>query len=503
MQLAIDPEQLVKSIIRDEFYSFVQEMWHSVIPEKPHWNWHIKYLCDELQTVAERVFAGEPKEYDLIINVPPGSTKSTLCSVLFPAWTWTRMPSARHLVATHGFDLGLDLSRKCRDVLRETEVGLDETDRRPGYPVLFPEIILREDQNTKGYFVNTKGGFRKAVTVGGVNPVGFHAHFILVDDPIDPQEAVSEVSLNKANDFMNRTLPTRKVDKAIAPTIIIQQRLHQNDPSGNRLSNTEAGPIKHICLPAACDDGYEVIPPALKSRYKDGLLDPVRIPKTVLKEAKAQLGSYGYAGQYGQSPVPASGGMFEVNRITVAIPPKISDFVVICRFWDKAATVKKTSDYTAGVLIGKDNSGRFWILNVVHGRWNVYDRERTILQTAKTDGKSVIVGIEQEPGASGLESAQATVRMLAGFRTKIIRPTGDKSVRAEPFASQMGGDNIFMVDANWNTAYLDELRFFPQGTHDDMVDGSSGAFNIVAKTRRKVGGFGASFTADPGGRPIW
>jgi len=79
-------ESLEAQICRESFYEFVKRMWFEVVPEIPVWNWHIKYLCDELQTVAENQFEGHRREYDLIINIPPGTTKSTICSVMFPMW---------------------------------------------------------------------------------------------------------------------------------------------------------------------------------------------------------------------------------------------------------------------------------------------------------------------------------------------------------------------------------------------------------------------------------
>jgi predicted phage terminase large subunit-like protein len=483
----LDEISLAASLARDSFFEFVREMWHVVVPEKPRWNWHIEFLCDELQRMAERVFRGEPKEYDLIVNISPGSTKSTIVSVMFPAWTWTRMPTARHIVATHGFDLGQDLSRKCRDVVLSREIaGKGLHDLRPGYQVLFPEVRLRADQNTKSYFVNEKGGYRKAVTVGGVNPVGFHGHFILVDDPIDPQKAVSEAEIKNANDFMNMTLPSRKVDKEVTPTVLIMQRLHQNDPSGNRLMNTESGAVRHICLPADMKEGYEVKPRSLRRKYVDGLMDPVRISRKVLQEARGQLGEYGYAGQFGQSPVPMGGAMFEVDKLVIAPRAPSRDRFKrgkLIRFWDKAAT-HEAGAWTVGVLIGEDIDGNIWILDVIRFRKGVTERERIIRQTAEIDGRGVWIGLEQEPGSGGKESAQ-------GWVVKLDRPTGDKAIRAEPFAAQVGAGTVYIVTANWNVSYIDELRHFPESTYKDQVDASSGGFNIVATKKTRVGAFGS------------
>jgi predicted phage terminase large subunit-like protein len=474
---------LVRSITKQSFFEFLKEFWDVIIPEDPVWNWHVEYLCNELQEVAERVFAGKPKDYDLIINISPASTKSTIASVAFPAWTWTRMQTARHICGSHAFDLGMDLSRKCRDIIATQ----DRVDSKPSFSACFPEIELRDDQNTKGYFANTKGGMRKSVTVGGKSPVGFHAHFLIIDDPIDPQKVLSEAEIKKANTWMNETLPSRKVDKTLTPTILIMQRLHQNDPTGNWLKKSgKSGKLKHISLPADLNEGFEVKPASLAKHYKDGLFDPVRLPREILNQSRMQLGEFGFSGQYGQNPVPLGGGMFKVERIRIDEAPVSARIRKRIRFWDKAGT-HGGGAYTVGALIGVDVDGRYWVLDVVRGQWDSSEREKIIEQTAHLDGKKTIIGLEQEGGSGGKESAEATVRRLAGFRVKIDRPTGDKALRADPFSSQVNGNNVSIKKADWNSDYLEELRFFPASTYKDQVDATSGAFNLITKARRVVG----------------
>jgi hypothetical protein len=115
---------LMASLCKDSFYEFVKEFWHIVIQEKPVWNWHIKFMCDELQEAAERVFRGEPKLHDYIINIPPGTTKSTICSVMYPAWILSRMPNARIICGSHTENLCLDLSNKCRLIVQSEQYQL-------------------------------------------------------------------------------------------------------------------------------------------------------------------------------------------------------------------------------------------------------------------------------------------------------------------------------------------------------------------------------------------
>lgn len=294
------------SLCRDSFYDFVRTFWGVIIPEAPVWNWHIEYLCDELQLIAERVFQNKPKEYDLVLNISPGSSKSTIVSVMFPAWCWVKKPSTRLICASYAFALASDLARKSRDVIKSDK-----------YQAYFHDVRIRDDHASVTDFANTKGGDRLSVGVNGA-VMGRHGHFLIVDDPLDPNQAHSEAEIRSANHWMIETIPQRKISNLVTPMILIMQRLHHDDPTGAMLERARkegAAKIKHICLPADVFDRnggkFKVQPPELEKRYVKGVMDPTRFPESVLREKEVNLGAYGYAGQYGQNPTPASGGMFQ------------------------------------------------------------------------------------------------------------------------------------------------------------------------------------------------
>uniref|UniRef100_A0A6M3IXD6 Putative structural protein n=1 Tax=viral metagenome TaxID=1070528 RepID=A0A6M3IXD6_9ZZZZ len=317
--------EVLRSICKQSFFEFVQHFWHTVIDEPPIWNWHIEVLCEEMQIVAERVFKNEPKLYDLVINVPPGSTKSTICSIMFPAWAWTRKPASRFICGSFSADLSIDLSLKCRDVIMSE-----------AYQELFPEIRLRDDQKAKGYYYNTRKGMRISTSATGVI-VGRHAHFLITDDPIDPNAALSEQRMKEVNRWMVETLPQRKVSSEISVQILIQQRLHQDDPSGQAIEMSDKKPIRHICLPAELSE--DVRPKNLAINYHKGLLDPNRLSQKVLEEKKL-LGQYVYSAQYQQRATPPAGGMFKVARFQIDIPHL--PIVKSVRYWDKACLIAGT-----------------------------------------------------------------------------------------------------------------------------------------------------------------
>ncbi len=467
LQMTVTKDELERSLVRDSFEDFLLRFWDTVIAEPLSWNWHMSLLCRELQTVAERVLRREPKEYDLIINVPPGTSKSTIASEMFPVWLWTRDPSIRTICGSYAFPLSLHLASLSRRIL------MSEKFRR-----LFPEVILMDEQ--KALLSTSAGGQRIATSTGG-SITGMHGHFLIIDDPVNPKEAASDVELAAANDWIDHTLMTRKVDKLITPLILIQQRLHQNDPTGHVLN--KGGAIRHICLPAELSPS--VRPRSMRKHYRDGLMDPIRLSRRSLDEAKRDLGDYAYSGQFDQSPIPKGGGMFRIDKIEL-VPQEPKEMVCV-RFWDKAGTGGGGA-YTVGVKMGRNPvTGDIYVIDVVRGQWEASTRERIIRQTAEADGRNVIVGLEQEPGSGGKESAQATVRNLAGWCVRTERPTGDKVTRADPFAVQVNSGNVKMVVGEWNRAYLNELQFFPYSTYKDQVDASSGAFLIVARARMFVG----------------
>lgn len=486
MSVTFDEYALIADVCRDSFYQFFIEFWEEVVHEPLELNWHIKYLCDQMQRCAERVFANEPKKYDLICNIPPGMSKSSIVSIMFPAWMLCRMPSARMICVSHATELALDLSRKSRDVVRCEKYQACFGVERKWRGVMQKATIINEDQDTKGYWGTTYGGSRLYATIGGRVPTGFHAHALLVDDPIDPRQVASEIELKEANRWMNEVLPSRKVDKRIAFTALIMQRLHQDDPSGNRLENKKAGKIKHICLPATLQ--HNVKPERLRRYYQECLLDPVRLCQEVLDEQQGILGDFAYAGQYDQNPVPFSGGLFRWEKFNMESPPPNTAFKRIVRSWDTASGIKDHHAFTAGVKIGITKDNRFWILDVVRGRWRSEQREAIILQTARMDGRTVKIILEQQGGGSGVDVVQSTIRNLAGFHVVADKPTGEKMTRSVPFSVQVNNANVYLpIGAPWIPDYIAEARYFPNSKFKDQIDATAQGFNDITR-HRVVGG---------------
>jgi predicted phage terminase large subunit-like protein len=466
----IDEDTLTASICRASFFEFFKEMWSAIINEKLDFNWHLEYLCNEMQKMAEGVFENRPKEYDLVVNISPGTTKSTIMSVMFTAWVWTRMPHAQICGASHTEDLAKELCMKARDLVMSER-----------YKKLFPEIELRDDQNTKTHFKNTFGGFRYAVGVEG-SVIGKHFHFIIIDDPVDPEGTESDAEMKIINRWITKTLITRKVNKAVGVTCLVMQRLHENDPTDTMLKRKR---VKHICIPAELTEG--VYPPELREKYVDGLMDPKRLPREVLKEYEDE-GEYFYGSQFLQQPLGKSGNMFKVDRLKTGVPPQV--FLSVVRYWDKAGT-KDGGTWTVGTKIGKDVDGRFWVLDVQRFQLDSHEREVRIREVTEADGKAVTVVVEQEPGSGGKESAESTVRRLAGYTVlvdKVSASRGDKERRADPWSSQVNAGNVYLPEhAQWCSDWISEHKFFPMSKYKDQVDSAAGAFAYSHKKKKRAG----------------
>lgn len=503
VKVKVNKWELIASICKESLVEFVRRAWKFVPGAgKLRWNWHLDVFCIELQRIAERVFQGLPKEYDLVLNVSPGTSKSTIWSILFPAWVWTRMPHARIMTASHTDTLATDLAGKSREVLKSE-----------WYRRCYPHIRFRKDQDSKHYYCNTFGGDRFSCTVGGKAPMGFHAHICIVDDPIDPQKTASEVELEEAAKFMIEVIPTRKVDKLVTVTVLIMQRLDFRDPTAAVLDQAKkegADPVRHICLPAELTDDlspieekYEIngYKKTLKQMYGEGggLMDSHRLSEIALRPYKAR-GAYYYATQFLQKPIPPGGGMFKRHYFDKRVKAAPHNAIRVW-FWDRAAT-EEGGCYTAGVLLAMVRDPlSFYVEYVVHGQWEPVERNRIMNTHAnRTRARygpknSPRILIEREGGSSGRDAWLMVVRALVGHVVEEITVEGSKDTRAEPWSSQLAAGNVFIVDngesvgtgkAEWDVeGYIREHELFRPmpgkrlGKFKDQVDSSSGAFNYL------------------------
>lgn len=438
--------------------AFVRRAWHVLEPGQPYIHgWHVDAVCEHLEAIT----AGDINR--LLINIPPGTMKSTLVSVFWPAWEWgpKGLPSTRFIGAAHEQGLAVRDTRKMRNLVTSD-----------WYQALWP-LSLKSDQNQKTFYENEHTGFRQACAVSSMT--GRRGDRVAWDDPHSVEAALSDAHRETALRVFQETLPTRLNNPDRSAIVIVMQRLHEADVSGFILES-ELG-YDHLCLPMEFESDRKCITSIGFSdpRTEDGeLLFPERFSRETVDRDKKVMGAMAVAGQFQQRPAPRSGGFFDWEKIgTVKALPEIRQWV---RYWDKAGT-DGGGAYTAGVLMGKGADGNYYVKDVVRGQWAASKRENVIKSTAERDGVDVSIWIEQEPGSGGKESAESTVKNLAGYNIKSERATGDKAVRAEPYSVQVEAGNVYVLEAEWNQAFIDEHKTFPVGKYKDQIDASGGAFN--------------------------
>lgn len=450
--------QAVRAKCKASFYYFMQSFWSTIIPEPPVWNWHIEFLCGELQKVSRNLVARLPKEHDILINIPPGTTKSTIATVMFPAWLWTQDASLKIISNSYSGGLSTEHASLSKDVITSAK-----------YKILFPEVQLRKDKSGKGAYANTMHGSRSTTSTGGTI-TGKHAHLIINDDPLTPKQADSIPYRYEANRHIG-TLASRKTDKEVAVTVTIMQRLHEEDVAGTILK-TQTEDLYHICLPA--EVSKNVKPEWLAGRYVDGLLDPIRLTRAVLAEAKKTLGSMTYAGQFEQDPVVEGGNIIkkdwfgkisteDFNTLYKRTYPTIHFFV------DTAYTDKRTNDPT-GIIGAVKIKDTIYVTSAKKVRMEFPELTAFLPTWVKQNGYSPKSTVRIEPKANGLSVIQQLKKDTALNVTNTPSPSDSKLVRTQANTGVMECGTVTLVEGNWNEDFLEELSGFPAKAHDEYVD---------------------------------
>jgi predicted phage terminase large subunit-like protein len=420
----------------------------------------VKHLAKIDRALTEALRLGNGR---LILTVPPRHGKSELTSKYFPAWFLGHYPHKRVILASYEASFAAEWGRKARDILEEHGANL------------FGVNVSRKSSAADRWGIEGHDGGMMTAGVGG--PItGKGADLLIIDDPVkNYEEAHSETYREKTMDWFTSTAYTRL--EPGGSVILIQTRWHQDDLAG-RLLRDFADDWTLIRFPALAEDADPL------GRAQGEPLWPERYDREKLLEIKKILGSYQFSALFQQTPTPDEGDFF--RRAWLPIHQEApSKFKKLIRAWDKAAT-DKGGDYSAGVLLGMDNDTNFWILDAIRGQWSSGERERVIVQTAHLDSQigKVDIWIEQEPGSSGKESAEATIKRLAGYPVYAEKVTGEKETRARPLASQAEAGNVRVKAGLWNREFIDELCVFPHGEYDDQVDGASLAFNKAALHRK-------------------
>ena len=376
---------------------------------------HHRLLIWELEEIAD----GENDR--LMVMMPPGSAKSTYVSELFPPWFMRRERGLSVIGASHTSGLAEYFSRKVLGRIREHGDVLG---------------IHLACGGMASWSTDT-GGEYKAAGIGAAI-AGRRADLAVIDDPIKSREAADSAEIRERiwawyqGDLIGRLKPDGRI-------VLIMTRWHEDDLAG-RLLEREPGRWRTVTLPAIAEEGDSL------GRAVGEALWPEWEPLEKLLAKQTAVGgpdSREWNAQYQQRPTSPQGALFEVAKIVVQdeIPP----LVRTVRAWDLAATEagavsgsgsrKKSRagpDWTVGLLLGKTTLGRYVVLDVVRVRGGPEVVERTILETACSDGPGVAIGLPQDPGQAGKSQVSYLTAQLAGYVVSSSAESGSKATRAMP-----------------------------------------------------------------------
>jgi len=440
--------------LRLDFTAFAQRCFRELNPLVAFaMDWHVEVMTAKLAAVYE----GQIRR--LIVNVPPRYLKSLLGSVAFPAWCLGRRPGSQILCVSYAQDLADKLARDCRRIVTSE-----------WYQRAFPTRLSAQRQAVPE-FETTAQGCRLATSVGGVL-TGRGADIIVIDDPLKPEEALSQTQRRAANEWFDHTLHSRLNDKQKGAIILIMHRLHEDDLVGHVLAQEDWEVVRFPAI-AEEDETYAVETvwgPRHFTRRRGEALHPEREPPAMLEQIRRTIGEYNFAGQYQQAPSPLGGGLVKPVWFSHYTPSELpQSFDRVVQSWDTANKATELSDFsvcTSWGIKGKD----LYLLDVLHRRMEYPELKRSVREKYERFRPGVVL-IEDK--ASGTQLIQELVQQGLYAVTR-YRPQSDKVMRMHAQTAVIENGFVRVPDAApWLAQYLHEMTVFPNGKHDDQVDSTA------------------------------
>lgn len=444
-----DPAAFVDELARRDFVSFLIRAFPwinggaNLLP-----NWHIDAIAHRL----ERVRSGDCRR--LIVCVPPRSLKSVTVSVAWVAWCLGRDPSLNFVCVSYSGELASKHARDTRAIMTS-----------PWYLRLFPRTALSPMRLANHDFETTLGGGRLATSIGGTL-TGRGGDIIIVDDPIKPDEAMSETTRNSVNEWFHTTLASRLNDKKRGAILLVMQRLHQNDLAGMLL---ESGEWDELSLPAIAieDESIPLTRGRTHHRRRGEALHAAREPREELLRIKESIGSIIFAAQYQQQPVPAEGNFVKPEWFGYYDEPPTGGTVV--QSWDTASKTGIYSDFSVGIT-ARHYQRRYYILDVFRERVDFVRLRAKIVQLCQ---RYRVNRLLIEDAASGTQLIQILRQHPPQGvpRPVACKPENDKISRFAVQTSRIeAGEVLLPRGAPWLADFLSEIVGFPNARHDDQAD---------------------------------
>jgi len=442
------------TVLRQDFATFAARCFYALNPQAElAMNWHLQVIAAKLTAVREG------KIRRLIINLPPRHLKSLMASIAFPAWCLGHDPSAQILCASYAQDLADKLARDCRSIMMS-----------PWYRQIFPTRLAPHRQAVQE-FITTRQGYRLATSTGGVL-TGRGADIILIDDPLKPEEALSQAQRQATNEWYDHTLYSRQNNKQHGAIIMIMQRLHEDDLVGHVLGQ-EAWEVLSFPAIAEADEVHRIETiwePRCFTRRQGEALHPDREPLETLDHIRRTIGEYNFAGQYQQSPAPLGGGLVKAEwfrRYRENDRPESFDRIV--QSWDTANKATELSDFSVCTTWGVRGKHLF-LLGLFRRRLEYPALKRAVREQQSLFNANVIL-IEDK--ASGTQLIQELIHD-GGHGVTRYQPTIDKIMRLHAQTAMIENGFVHIPEtAPWLAEYLHEMTVFPKGKHDDQVDSTA------------------------------
>ncbi len=455
------PPEVYAAFLRHDLVTFIHRAFGELNPQTrfqpaPY----IQLLAARLEDCR----AGKIRR--LIVNLPPRSLKSHCASIAFVGWLLGHNPTIQIIAASYGQDLADKLARDTRTLM--------ESD---WYRTLFPtRLSARRAVND---FATTAGGTRMATSVGGVL-TGRGADVIIIDDPLKPDEALSEVGRRAVNDWYDNTLLSRLNNKSTGCIIIVMQRLHQDDLVGHVLRQDD---WTVVSFPAIAEEREEVVyltpyGPRQFVRRPGEALHPERESVQEYHLMRGRIGLYNFSSQYQQRPIPVSGNLIRREWLRFYHPDheRLQKWRIV-QSWDTASKTSELNDYSACTTWSLEGD-KFYLLDVFRQRLNYPDLKRAIISHAAAYGSPTVV-IEDKSSGTQLIQDLRNERMLDVVEYK--PPAGaDKIMRLHACSDRFENGRVVLPErAPWLDDYITELIGFPGAKHDDQVDSTTQALDYL------------------------
>lgn len=439
------------------YYHFFCQAWPHIDPDRLQKERYVRFLCDHM----EALMMGRLEGNRLLINIPPGHSKSMICVVMSLPYLWTHDPTALVIYAHKDQALARDMARKTRQLVQSE-----------WYQERWPEVRIEDDAKKVDRFVNNHGGGRVAVTVRQ-QITGAHAKsnkyggLIVVDDPDRPDDTVNDAE--DVNRWYREVLPTRFSSLNSSKLCIVQQRISQRDLSAYVLDSGED--YTHVMLPMEYDPTRHCKTPIGEDwRTEPGeLLSPLRTTKADIERLKEHFADPRIAeAQLSQRPVPEDGNIFKVDYFEARYDalPSVVQYTVSC---DLTFTGDRSSDYAVLQVWARGLSdGKHYLVDQIRKKMGFVETARTILDVIKYYPRCNVLVEKSASGFAVLEILnEAGVERVFEFKTG----RNSKEARASTVSYLFDrGDVRFPRFAHWMPDLIQEMTGFPAMRHDDQVD---------------------------------